>query len=99
MPVLPDYETVAAGVTAQALGGSGAQGDLISHVVIVPAAAAGVGAVTLIDGATSIVIFVGGDLSAPTSFTVPLLMYSKNGGWKITTGPGVSVIAVGNFAQ
>jgi hypothetical protein len=95
--VVPDYETVAASQTAQVLGGTGGQGDFLSHLVIVPAAASGVGAVTIIDGSTSITVFVGGTLPSPASFTLPLLLYAETGPWKITTGSGVSVIAAGNF--
>ena len=93
------YETVAAGQTAQVLGGAGAQGDYIDGVVIVPAVVAA-GAVTLIDGSTSIVLYVGGATTALTTVApiyVPLQMYSMSGKWQITTGTNVSVIAIGNF--
>lgn len=94
---IPDYETVAASVTAQILGGAGGQADFISHIVVIPAQAAAVGAVTLIDGAASITVFAGGDLASVTPFSIPLGMYAKTGPWRITTGANVSVIAVGNF--
>lgn len=93
-----DYETVAASATAQTLGGDGAKGDFISHVVIKPATTSP-GAVTLIDGSTSITLFPGGASSVPSlaPFSVPLMMLAKTGKWQITTGTDVSVIAVGNF--
>lgn len=93
------YETVAAGQTAQVLGLSGAQGDYIERVIIVPATTAA-GAVTLIDGSTSISLHVGGGTTALVSLeplVVELHMYSQTGPWKITTGSNVSVIAVGDF--
>ena len=95
---VPDYEAVAADVTAQVLG-AGGRGDLLSHITIIPAAASGVGSVTIIDGSTSIVVFAGGDLSSAMPFTVALLMHAKEGPWKVTTGPNVSAIVVGNFQQ
>jgi hypothetical protein len=91
------YQTVAASQTAQIIGK--ASGDYLSHLIIVPATAAA-GAVTLIDGSTSISIFAGGGTTALgdlTPIAVPIRAYSVNGPWKITTGANVSVIAVGNL--
>lgn len=94
-----EYETVAAGQTAQVIGATGATGDYIAGVLIVPAVVA-CGAVTLIDNATSITLFVGGGTSALVDAKpvyVPLGIKSVSGAWKITTGANVSVIASGNF--
>lgn len=94
------YETVAAGQTAQVLGANGALGDVVSHLIVIPAVVA-CGAVTLIDNATSISVFVGGGTTALPScipFVIPLNMKSQSGAWKITTGANVSVIAVGTFS-
>lgn len=93
------YETVAASQTAQVLGGAGNINDYISHLVITPAAA-DCGVVTLLDGATSIPIFVGGaTVNLPTlaPFSVFVGARSVNGPWKVTTGANVSVVAVGDF--
>lgn len=93
------YETVAAGQTAQPLGaGGGAPGDYLSHLIIIPATTSP-GVVTLLDGATSIAIFVGGATSVAdlAPIVVPVEAVAANAGWKITTGANVSVIAVGNF--
>lgn len=100
MQVSPMYETVAAGQTAQVLGTAGATGDFIAGVLIIPAVAAS-GAVTLLDGATSISLFVGGGTTALPSLMpvyVPLNMFSVSGPWKITTGSNVSCIATGSFS-
>ena len=94
-----EYETVAAGQTAQVLGATGAAGDFIAGVLIIPAVVA-CGVVTLLDNATSIPLFVGGGttpLSDPKPFYVPLGIKSVSGAWKITTGASVSVIAIGDF--
>jgi hypothetical protein len=89
------YETVAAGQTAQVLGVTGGLGDYLDSLIIVPATTTP-GLVTLIDNATSIPIFVGGTVTiAP--IVVPVKARSASGAWKITTGANVSVIAIGNF--
>jgi len=93
-----DYETVAASQTAQTLGATGATGDYLSGVLIVPATTSP-GNVIILDNATSITIFVGGasSVSNLVPFFVPLGMISVSGAWKITTGANVSCIGVGNF--
>lgn len=95
-----DYETVAASQTTQALGATGAAGDYLAGVLIVPATTAA-GAVSIKDGsATAVTIFVGGGTTALTILTpvyVRLGIRSVNGAWQITTGSNVSVIAMGNF--
>lgn len=93
------YEAVAASATDQVIGATGALGDYLSHVVVVPALAA-CGLVTIKDGTTAIISFVGGGTTAMPSvapFVIPVGMYSANGAWKITTGSNVSCVAVGNF--
>lgn len=95
------YETVAASQAAQVLGGAGAAGDFLYGLLIIPAVAAA-GVVTLLDGAVSIPIFVGGATTAlpnVSPFYVPINAPSQTGPWKITTGASVSVIATGNFTR
>lgn len=96
MPFGSNYETVAASQTAQVLGGVGGQGDYIKSLVIIPATTAA-GNVALLDGSTSISVFVTGTLADLTPIVIPLGMYSQTGPWKVTTGANVSVIAVGMF--
>lgn len=93
-----EYETVAASQTAQALGATGATGDLINGILVIPATVSP-GAVTLLDGATSIPVFVGGasSVSNLVPFYIPLGIRSVSGAWKITTGADVSCIGVGDF--
>jgi hypothetical protein len=93
-----EYETVAASQTAQVLGGTGATGDYLSGVLIIPATTSP-GAVTLLDNATSIPIFVGGASSVSTliPFFVQIGAKSASGAWKLTTGANVSAIGIGNF--
>lgn len=93
-----DYETVAASQTAQALGATGATGDWISGILVVPATTSP-GNVLLLDNATSITVFTGGATSVSNlvPFFIPLGMKSVSGAWKITTGASVSCIGIGNF--
>src|SRR5882724_6873213 len=66
-----EYETVAASQTAQVLGATGAAGDYIAGLLIIPATTSP-GQVLLLDGATSITIFAGGATSV--SNLVPFMI-------------------------
>lgn len=89
------YETVAASQTAQVLGGTGATGDYI-HRLVVTVATSATGTVALLDNATSIPITAA---NTPIGvYIVDLGMLSTTGAWKVTTGAGATVIAVGRFA-
>lgn len=101
LPAAPDqgmYETVAASQTAQVLGPTGAVGDRITGLLVIPATTSP-GNVILLDNATSMTVFAGGATSVSnlTPFWIPLGMKSVNGSWRVTTGTNVSVIAVGTF--
>jgi hypothetical protein len=93
-----EYETVAASQTAQTLGATGATGDYIAGILVVPANL-NPGNVLLLDNATSITVFAGGTNSVSNliPFFIPLGMTSVSGAWKITTGASVSCIGIGNF--
>jgi hypothetical protein len=94
-----NYETVAASASAQALGVTGATGDYLSGVLIVPATTSP-GAVSITDGSGSaITIFAGGATSVSNlvPFFVPLGLISTSGAWKVTTGTNVSCIGCGKF--
>lgn len=93
-----EYETVAASQTAQVLGATGATGDYLIGLLVVPATLSP-GNVLLLDNATSITVFTGGASSVSTliPFLIPLAIKSVSGAWKVTTGSNVSVIGIGNF--
>lgn len=93
-----EYETVAASQTAQPLGATGAAGDYLSGLLVVPASTAP-GNVVLLDNATSITVFAGGasSVSNLVPFFIPICARSVSGAWKVTTGANVSVFAVGSF--
>lgn len=94
------YETVAASQTAQVLGLTGAAGDYVERLIIIPASTSP-GAVALLDDTTSINILPGGATSVTElkPIVVELGMTSVNGAWKVTTGASVSVIAIGRFSR
>jgi hypothetical protein len=93
-----EYETVAASQTAQTLGATGAAGDYIAGILVVPATT-NPGNVLLLDNAISITVFTGGTSSVSNlaPFFIPLGMISVSGAWKITTGANVSCVGIGNF--
>tara|TARA_R110000824_G_scaffold95990_11_gene230355 strand:+ start:13470 stop:13988 length:519 start_codon:yes stop_codon:yes gene_type:complete len=93
------YETVAASQTGQVLGASGATGDFVSGILVIPATTSP-GAIVLIDNATSITIFTGGASSVATlvPFMIPIGAVSASGAWSLTTGANVSCVAVGVFS-
>jgi len=97
---LGEYETVAASQTAQALGATGVRGDYLSHIIIVPESLSP-GDVAIKDGADgAITVFSGGASSLLTkhSWTLAIGLRSRTGGWQITTGAAVHVLAAGNFS-
>lgn len=94
-----DYETVAASAVDQALGATGAAGDLLAGLIIVPATTSP-GAVSIKDGGgAAITVFTGGTTSVADlkPFFVPIGAKSAAGAWSVTTGLNVSAIATGKF--
>lgn len=93
-----EYETVAASATAQVLGATGAAGDYIHGILVIPATTSP-GNVLLLDNATSITVFAGGasSVSDLKPFFISLDLVSVSGAWKVTTGANVSVIGIGDF--
>lgn len=94
-PFYTSYEAVAASATAQVLGGTGAIGDFLAGVLVIPATTTP-GAISVLDGSTSFSVFAGGTVTVQPFF-IPLGITSTAGAWKMTTGTSVSAIAVGSF--
>ncbi|MTD92871.1 hypothetical protein GIW81_00825 [Hyphomicrobium sp. xq] len=90
---------VAASQTAAILGAAGAVGDYIAGLLVVPTTV-DAGAIAVLDNAASTTVFAGGtaSLDSLAPFFIPLGWKSINGAWKVTTGAGLSVIAVGEFS-
>lgn len=96
-----EYELVAASQTDQILGTTGAAGDILSHLIIVPETT-GAGTVAIKDGnGSAINVLVAGTLADLTPIHVPLgaaCTATTTPGWKITTGANVHVLAFGTFS-
>lgn len=92
------YQAVADETTDPLGPDGGAVGDLLTAVTIIPLTTSP-GAVTITDGANSIVIFAGGasSVSNLVPFIVPVEATSRLAGWEITTGEDVTVLATGEF--
>jgi hypothetical protein len=88
------YEHVAASQTAQVLGTTGATGDYL-HRLIITVGTAATSTVSLLDNTTSHVLVAAN--TAIGVYSIEINTFSKNGAWKVTTGAGAEVIAVGNF--
>lgn len=94
------YKAVIASQTASTLGATGNRDDFLSHILISPESTSP-GAVTIVDGAVSHVIFFGGTDSVPDlkPFLVPVLANAATGPWQITTGAAVKAFAVGSVSD
>jgi hypothetical protein len=97
-PYAYQYEHVPASATAQVLGGTGAAGDYI-HRLACTVSTAATGNVIILDGSgfshTILPASPGGGIG---QYDIELNVRSRNGAWKITTGAGVEVFAVGIFS-
>lgn len=93
-----DYETIAASTT-KTLGATGAVGDYLVDLVVVPLTTSP-GAVTLKDGSlTAVTVFAGGTSSVSNlvPFSAVRGLRSENGAWQITTLTNVVVWVSGKF--
>lgn len=96
-PVGTKYVSVPASSASGTALGSGAIGDLLSGLVIVPGTTTP-GVVQIKDGTgAAITIFAGGTLADLSPITVPLNIRATGAGWKIITGANVTVLASGEF--
>ena len=95
------YEHVAASQTAQVLGTTGAKGDYI-HRLICTVTTAATGNVVLVDGSGTGILTHTICPASPGSgigvYNVEVNAVSADGAWKVTTGAGVEVMAVGIFS-
>lgn len=97
-PYRYQYERVAASQSDQVLGGTGATGDYLHRLIITVSTAASA-EVSVKDGSGSAFTLLpnspGGGVGV---YTVDVEALSQSGAWKITTGAGSIVIAVGIFS-
>ena len=92
-----EYETVAASQTDQVLGSTGAAGDYLDKLIITVGTAA-TAAVSIKDGSGSLIPILpnspGGGVGV---YVVSLGTIAADAGWKVTTGAGSTVLAIGRF--
>lgn len=95
-----DNEPVAAGQTDQIMGGTGAVGDMLDFIWVVPTTTSP-GAISVKDGnGTAVEVFHGGTIPSVLPFPIPWGKAAVNAttpGWKITTGANVAAIGWGKF--
>lgn len=98
VPHTHSYETVAAGQAAQVLGATGAVGDLLERLIITVSAAV-TGTVDIADGDGAAIPITAANTPIGV-YTVEVRARARNAttpGWKVTTGAGATVLAVGRF--
>jgi len=89
------YETVAASQSDQALGATGAAGDVLKRLIITVATSA-TGTVSIKDGSGSAIPITAAN-TAIGVYIADLDLQSVAGAWSVTTGAGATVVAVGRF--
>jgi hypothetical protein len=90
------YEHVPASATAQVLGGTGAIGDYL-HRLVCTVSTSATGNVIILDGSGFSHTILPAN-SGINNYDIEVNAISKLGPWKITTGAGVEVLAVGIFS-
>lgn len=91
------YEHVPVSTAARVLGGTGAVGDYL-HRLICTVSTASTGNVILGDGAFAHTIVPASSGSGINVYNIEVNAASTTGAWKVTTGAGVEVLAVGIFS-
>lgn len=90
-----NYEDVAAGASAQVMGATGAVGDFLQRLICVVSTAL-TSNVAITDGTGSAFTILQTSTAIGT-YILEVGARSTTGGWKVTTGAGVTVRAVGRF--
>ena len=91
------YETVAASQTDQVMGPVGAAGDYLDRLIITVNTAATAATSIKDGGGSSIAIMPNSPGGGVGVYVVAIKAHSRAGAWKVTTGAGSTVLAVGNF--
>ena len=94
-PYATDYETVAVSQTDQVLGPVGAAGDVLEKLIVSVATAA-TSTVSIKDGSGSAIVITAANTPIGV-YSVLIGARSTGGAWKVTTGAGATVLAVGQF--
>lgn len=94
-PPHTDYEAVAVTQTDQVLGPVGGAGDVLEELIVSVATAA-TGTVSIKDGSGSAITITAANTPIGV-YSVHVGARSRSGAWKVTTGDGATVLAVGRF--
>jgi hypothetical protein len=90
------YEHVAGSASAQVLGTTGAVGDYL-HRLIITVNTAATSAVSIVDGSVAAHGIITNNTPIGV-YNVEFNTVSVSGAWKVNTGAGVEVMAVGIFS-
>lgn len=93
-----DYQAVPASqsdIVLAGQNGAGAKGDIL-ETLIVSVATAATGTVSIKDGGGSAIVITAANTPIGV-YTVQIGARSQSGAWKVTTGAGATVLAVGRF--
>jgi hypothetical protein len=94
------YETVPPSATDQVLGVGGNIGDLLLSLIFLPSATQINNTFSIKDGTTAITALanaVGGAAVSTIPYRLDIGAISVNGAWKVTTGSGMTILAIGMF--
>ena len=94
-PYKTDYEAVAVSQTDQVLGSTGGIGDLLERLIIYVSTSA-TGTVAIKDGTGNPMNISPANIAVGV-YSIEIGARSTSGAWKVTTGAGASVMAVGSF--
>lgn len=89
------YETVAASQSDQVLGNVGKTGNILEKLIVTVATAA-TSTVSIKDGSGSAIPIVAANTPIGV-YSIDVGARSVAGAWKVTTGAGATVVAVGDF--
>lgn len=89
------YETIATSQSDQVLGTTGGAGDLL-HSLVITVATAATGTVSIKDGSGSAIPITAANTPIGV-YRVAMNARSRGGAWKVTTGAGATVVALGDF--
>ena len=93
-----EYETIAASQTDQVLGTTGAVGDYL-HRLVCDVNTAATSAVAIEDGTETAINMLENNVGSGVGvYVIDLGILSRDGGWEVTTGAGVTCIGVGRFS-
>lgn len=91
------YQLIPPSSVSVPLGSGNGKSDYL-HRLIINTTATATATITLSDGVTSIVLLSGVTGQGIGLAAVEIGMISRNAGWRLTTGAGVTVVAVGVFS-